>query len=207
MLPTLRVGQTEREIAAEIVVQTLRAGSDAELPFTPIVASGPNSALPHASASDRALQPGDLLTLDWGASKAGYFSDLTRTFAVGEVSQELKTLYELVRQANAAAQAATRPGQACAEVDRAARRVIEAGGYGPYFVHRLGHGLGLEAHEDPSMHDHNETSLAPGMTFTVEPGIYVPGLGGVRIEDDVVVTAGGVESLSSYPRELQTVAV
>jgi Xaa-Pro dipeptidase len=209
-LPTIHVGQTEREIAAELVVQTLRAGSDAELPFAPIVASGPNSALPHAFVTDRALQPGDLLTLDWGAAKNGYFADLTRTFVVGvtgahEVDPELKEIYELVKQANAAAKAMARPGVSCAEVDAAARQVIEEGGYGQYFTHRVGHGLGLEGHEDPSMHGRNEMDLAPGMTFTIEPGIYLPDKGGVRIEDDVVITAEGCESLSTYPRELQFV--
>jgi Xaa-Pro dipeptidase len=202
-LPSIRPGQTEREIAAELVVQTLRAGSDAELPFSPIVASGPNSALPHASVTDRALQPGDLLTIDWGASTGGYFSDLTRTFAIGQVDPELETVYNLVKDANAAALSAARPGVLAADIDRAARQVIENGGYGAYFVHRVGHGLGLEGHEDPSMHGQNETSLEEGMTFTIEPGIYLPGQGGVRIEDNVVVTASGAESFSSLPRELQ----
>ncbi len=204
-LPTIRVGQTERQIAAELVVQALRAGSDAEMPFAPIVASGPNSALPHATVTDRALQPGDLLTLDWGAAHGGYMADLTRTYAVGEISDELKTIYELVRQANAAGCAASRPGALAADVDAAARAAITAGGYGEYFVHRVGHGLGLEGHEDPSMHGRNETALEPGMTFTIEPGIYLPGKGGVRIEDDVVVTETGCESLSTLPRELQTI--
>ncbi|MCC6191944.1 MAG: aminopeptidase P family protein [Anaerolineales bacterium] len=206
-LPAIQVGQTERGIAAELVVQTLRAGSDADLPFTPIVASGPNSGLPHATVTDRALQPGDLLTLDWGASSGGYMADLTRTFAIGAIEPELRAIYNLVLAANEAARAATRPGRSAADIDAAARRVITTGGYGDYFVHRLGHGLGLEGHEDPSMHGQNETSLAPGMTFTIEPGIYLPGRGGVRIEDDVVVTAGGVESLSTLPRELQVIGV
>jgi Xaa-Pro dipeptidase len=204
-LPTIRAGQTERQIASELVVQTLRAGSDAELPFGPIVASGPNSALPHATVSDRALQTGDLLTLDWGAAHGGYMADLTRTYAIGEIAPELKTVYELVRQANEAACAAARPGVVAAEVDAAARAVITAGGYGEHFIHRLGHGLGLEGHEDPSMHGRNETALAPGMTFTVEPGIYLPGKGGVRIEDDVVVTENGCESLSTLSRELMVI--
>lgn len=204
-LPTIRAGQTEREIASELVVQTLRAGSDAELPFAPIVASGPNSALPHASVTDRVLQAGDLLTLDWGAAHGGYMADLTRTYAIGEIDPELKTVYELVRQANEAGRAATRPGAVAAEVDAAARAVIDQGGYGQFFIHRLGHGLGLEGHEDPSMHGRNETALATGMTFTVEPGIYLPGKGGVRIEDDVVVTDEGCESLSTLPRELQVI--
>jgi Xaa-Pro dipeptidase len=204
-LPAIKVGQTERQIAAELVIQTLRAGSDAELPFAPIIASGPNSAQPHAFVTDRALQRGDLLTIDWGAATGGYMADLTRTFAVGEVDDELKTIYELVRRANEAGRAAGRPGALAADVDAAARQVIEAGGYGPYFMHRVGHGLGLEGHEDPSMHGRNELSLAPGMTYTVEPGIYLPGRGGVRIEDDVVVTTDGAESLSGLPRELQTI--
>ena len=205
-LPQLRAGLTEREVASELVVQTLRAGADAELPFAPIVASGPNGALPHATATDRRLQAGDLVTLDWGAAKDGYVADLTRTYALGETAPELKRIYDLVQAANAAGVAAARPGVTCASVDAAARQVIAAGGYGEYFVHRVGHGLGLEGHEDPSMHGQNETVLAAGMTFTVEPGIYVPGLGGVRIEDDVVVTAAGAESLSSLPRELITLA-
>jgi Xaa-Pro dipeptidase len=211
-LPKIRAGMTEREIAAELVVQTLRAGSDADLPFAPIVASGPNSALPHAFVTDRVLQPGDLLTLDWGAATRGYFADLTRTFAVGvagggEIDPELKKIYELVKGANAAGKAAARPGVTCASVDAAARKVIADGGYGEFFTHRVGHGLGLEGHEDPSMHGRNEMPLEAGMTFTVEPGIYLPGKGGVRIEDDVVVTADGCESLSTYPRELKVIGV
>ena len=206
-LPTIRAGQTEREIGAELVVQTLRAGSDAELPFAPIIASGPNSALPHAALTDRAIQPGDLLTIDWGAAKNGYIADLTRTFAIGEVADELKKIYRLVQAANAAARAATRPGALAAEVDAAARQTITAGGYGEYFIHRVGHGLGLEGHEDPSVHGRNEYSLEVGTTFTIEPGIYLPGKGGVRIEDDVVVTATGAESLSTLSRELQVIGV
>ncbi len=204
-LPTIRVGQTERQIAAELVVQALRAGSEAEMPFAPIVASGPNSALPHAMVTDRALEAGDLLTLDWGASHNGYMADLTRTYAIGEIDPELKTIYDLVLKANEAGRAASRPGSLASDVDAAARQVITAGGYGPFFMHRVGHGLGLEGHEDPSMHGRNETALEPGMTFTVEPGIYLPGKGGVRIEDDVVVTENGCESLSTLPRELTVI--
>jgi Xaa-Pro dipeptidase len=204
-LPQIRVGMSEREIAAELLTQTLRAGSEGELPFSPIVASGPNSALPHATLTDRRIQPGDLLTLDWGAARGGYMADLTRTFAIGEIDPELKRIYELVKAANLAAQQTTRPGVAAADVDAAARRTIGEGGYGQYFVHRVGHGLGLEGHEDPSMHGNNETELRPGLTFTIEPGIYLPGKGGVRIEDDVVVTTTGCESLSTLSRELQVI--
>ena len=206
-LPLIRVGMTERELAAELTAQTLRAGSDPDLPFAPIVASGPNSSLPHAFPTDRRLQPGDLLTLDWGAAANGYMADLTRTYAVAEMpAPELQRIYALVKGANAAGVAAARPGVACADVDAAARKVIADGGYGEYFVHRVGHGLGLEGHEDPSMHGRNDTPLALGMTFTVEPGIYLPERGGVRIEDDVVVGADGGISLSDLDRELCVIA-
>lgn len=205
LLPKIKPGLTERQVAAELVVETLRAGSDAELPFPPIVASGPNSALPHAFVTDRVIQKGDLLTLDWGAATGGYFSDLTRTFAVGQIDPELKKIYELVLAANAAGRAAAKPGATCASVDAAARQVIADAGYGEYFTHRVGHGLGLEGHEEPSMHGNNTMKLEAGMTFTVEPGIYLPGRGGVRIKDDIVITPAGAESLSTYPRELETV--
>jgi Xaa-Pro dipeptidase len=204
-LPKIRAGMTEREIGTELVLQTLLAGSDSELPFAPIVASGPNSALPHAAVTDRRLQKGDLLTLDWGAAKNGYIADLTRTFAIGDVDPELKRVYETVKAANAAAKAIARPGVTAAEVDAAARKVITKAGYGEFFTHRVGHGLGLEGHEDPSMHGRNELTLSAGVTFTIEPGIYLPGRGGVRIEDDVVITADGCESLSTYPRELRVI--
>ncbi len=206
-LPLIKVGMTERELAAELTAQTLRAGSDPDLPFAPIVASGPNSSLPHAFPTERTLQPGDLLTLDWGAASHGYMADLTRTYAVAELpNPELQRIYELVKGANAAGTASARPGVRCADVDAAARKVIADGGYGEYFVHRVGHGLGLEGHEDPSMHGRNETLLALGMTFTVEPGIYLPERGGVRIEDDVVVGEAGGISLSDLDRELRVVA-
>ena len=184
----------------------LRLGSDADLPFAPIVASGPNAAQPHAWVTERKLQAGDLVIFDWGAASQGYASDLTRTFAVGEVDPEFRTVFEAVKAANAAARAAARPDVACASVDAAARQVIAAAGYGDFFTHRVGHGLGLEGHEMPSMHGENLLPLKPGMTFTIEPGIYLPDRGGVRIEDDVVITAEGCDSLSSYPREWQELA-
>ncbi len=202
-LPKVRIGMTERELAAELVVQLLHAGSQAELPFQPIVAVGPNSALPHATVSERQLSPGDLLLIDWGARVDGYCSDITRTFALTELDDELKEIYEAVRQANEAGRNAIGPDTPCAAVDRATRDVIEAAGYGPRFLHRTGHGLGLEAHEPPYISAENDLALSPGMTFTVEPGIYLPGRGGVRIEDDVVVTEEGSESLTSFPRDLQ----
>lgn len=205
-LPLVKVGMTERELAAELTIQLLRHGSDPALPFSPIVSGGPNSANPHASPSERPLQPGDLLVIDWGATHENYVSDLTRTFAIGEVDEEYHKIHEIVQQANAAGRAAGKPGIACAEVDKAARKVIEDAGYGQYFIHRTGHGLGMEGHEEPYMRGDNQQLLEPGMAYTVEPGIYLPGRNGVRIEDDVVVTENGTESLSDLPRQIRTLA-
>ncbi len=202
-LGAFRVGMTEREFAAEVVLQLLRHGSEPELPFQPIVAAGPNSANPHAVPTDRPMTCGDLLIVDWGATWQGYFSDLTRTFAVGAVDPELARVAEIVAQANAAGREAARPGIPAGEVDKAAREVIAAAGYGRFFTHRTGHGLGLDVHERPFIFPGNETMLRPGMTFTVEPGIYLPGRGGARVEDDVVITPEGERSLSSLPRGLQ----
>ncbi len=202
-LPMIRPGVTEREIAAELTVQLLRHGSEPEFPFGPIVSAGPNSANPHASPTDRPLREGDLLVIDWGATVDGYISDITRTFAIGEVEAELARICAIVQEANAAGRAAAGPGVPAGEVDRAARAVIEKAGYGEYFTHRTGHGLGVEAHEAPYIRADNARLLEPGMTFTVEPGIYLPGRGGVRIEDDVVITDDGAESLTTLPREVR----
>jgi Xaa-Pro dipeptidase len=204
-LPSIRAGVQEREIAAELTLQLLRAGSEPEMPFSPIVASGPHSANPHAVPTGRPLAAGDLLILDWGATFQGYISDLTRTFAIGPIDEELEKIYQIVAQANAAGRAAARPGLPAGEVDRAARLVIEGAGYGKYFIHRTGHGIGMEGHEGPYIFAENELVLAPGMTFTVEPGIYLPGRGGVRIEDNVAITEMGAESLSDWPRELVSI--
>jgi Xaa-Pro dipeptidase len=204
-LPLIKIGMTENEVSAELVMQLLRGGSG-KMPFEPIVAAGPdNTANPHYFPQGRTLAAGELLLFDWGANSGGYFSDLTRTFAVGEVSDELMTIHRTVQEANAAAHAIAAPGVPCGDVDKAARDVIEAAGYGQYFTHRVGHGLGMEGHEEPYMRADNRMPLAPGMTFTIEPGIYIPGTGGVRIEDDVVVTADGLRSFSVMPREMRTV--
>jgi Xaa-Pro dipeptidase len=203
-LPMIKAGVTEREIASELTIQLLRAGTEPEMPFPPIVSGGPHSADPHASPSDRPLQTGDLLVIDWGAAYQGYISDLTRTFAIGSVEPEYQRIAELVRLANQNGRAASRPGIMAGQVDAAAREVIEDGGYGPYFFHRVGHGIGMEAHEPPYMFGQNQLILEPGMTYTVEPGIYLPGRGGVRIEDNVVITSDGAETLSDLPRELIT---
>ena len=203
-LPVIKPGVTERQVASELVMQLLRAGSDAEMPFQPIVSGGPHSADPHATPSDRPLQRGDLLVIDWGAMYQGYVSDLTRTFAIGDVEPEYHRIYELVRLANEAGRAAGRPGIPAGQVDQTAREVIEDGGYAQYFTHRVGHGIGLDTHEPPYMFGENDLILAPGMAYTIEPGIYLPERGGVRIEDDVVVTENGCETLSDMPRKLIT---
>jgi len=204
LLPQVKAGQTEQEIAGELVVQLLRAGSQPELPFTPIVSAGPNGANPHAAPSARKLHAGDLLVVDWGAAVDGYISDLTRTFAVGQVDEECLKIHTIVQEANAAGRLAGKPGAPCSAVDLAARAVIEQAGYGQFFTHRTGHGIGMEAHEEPYMRGDNPQLLEPGMAYTVEPGIYLPGRNGVRIEDNLVVTESGVECLSDMPREIRT---
>lgn len=201
-LPLIRIGMDELEIAGELVVQLLRNGSSPSLPFNPIVSAGPNGANPHAAPSQRKLSNGDLLVIDWGANHEGYLSDLTRTFGIGDIDEESNKIHDLVQQANDAGRAAGGVGILSSEVDRAARRVIEAGGYGQYFTHRTGHGIGLQCHEEPYMHGESTTVLQHGMTYTVEPGIYLPGKNGVRIEDDVYVSEEGVVSLSDFPRRL-----
>lgn len=203
-LPFIKKGVRERDLSAELVLQLLRAGSDGEMPFMPIVSGGPNSANPHATPSERPLQEGDLLVIDWGASYLGYFSDITRTFAIGEVDPEYRHIADVVLAANTAGRAACQPGVAAQTVDQAARKVIEQAGYGEYFTHRTGHGLGMEGHEAPYIREGNDLELKPGMTFTVEPGIYLTGRNGVRIEDDIVITSEGAESLTSLPRSLRT---
>ncbi|MGD0876946.1 MAG: Xaa-Pro peptidase family protein [Anaerolineales bacterium] len=204
-IPSIKVGETEKEIAAELVVNLLRLGSQSDMPFDPIVSSGPNSANPHSVPSDRKLRSGDLLVVDWGAAVDGYFSDLTRTFAVGKVDEDLRKIHQVVLEANAAGRAAVQPGLACDQVDGAARAVIEKAGYGQYFTHRTGHGIGMEPHEDPYIRSGNMQLLEPGMTFTIEPGIYLPGRNGVRIEDNMVITKNGAECLSDMPRDLRQV--
>lgn len=204
-IPLIKIGMTERELASELIIQLNRMGSSPELPFAPIVSSGPNSANPHASPSERKLQAGDMLVVDWGAAHDGYISDLTRTFAVGEVDAECQTIHKIVQEANAAGRAAGKPGAPCSAVDKAARDVIEKSGYGIYFTHRTGHGIGMEGHEDPYMRADNMQILQPGMCYTVEPGIYLTERNGVRIEDNMVITEDGCESMSDMPREIQVV--
>jgi Xaa-Pro dipeptidase len=202
-LPQVKIGLTERELASELTLQLFRSGCDPEVPFAPIVSSGSNSANPHATPSNRKISPGDLLVIDWGASYEGYFSDITRTFAIGEIDAEYAQICRIVLEANTLGRKVAQPGIAAEAVDQAARAVIEAAGYGKYFTHRTGHGLGMEAHEDPYIRAGNHMLLEQGMTFTIEPGIYLPGRNGVRIEDDVVITSTGADSLTSFPREVR----
>jgi Xaa-Pro dipeptidase len=201
-LPQVKIGLTEREVAGELTLQLLRAGCDPQIPFTPIVSSGPNAANPHATPSNRKLSPGDLLVIDWGASYEEYISDITRTFAIGKLDPEDEQICKAVLEANSAGRISAKPGIAAEVIDKAARAVIQAAGYGKYFTHRTGHGIGMEGHEDPYIRAGNLMLLEPGMTFTIEPGIYLPGKNGVRIEDDVVITPTGVECLTSLPREV-----
>jgi len=201
-LPHIKIGITERDLAGELTLQLIKAGCDPQVPFTPIVSSGPNSANPHANPSDRKLAPGDLLVIDWGASYEGYISDITRTFAIGKLEPDYEQICKVVLEANSVGRISAKPGIAAEVIDKAARGVIEAAGYGKYFTHRTGHGIGMEGHEDPYIRADNLMLLEPGMTFTIEPGIYLPGKNGVRIEDDVVITPTGVECLTSLPREV-----
>jgi Xaa-Pro dipeptidase len=199
----VEAGITEAEVASLLRIELLRAGGDA-MAFPPIVVAGPNAALPHATPSDRPIQAGETIIIDCGASIAGYAADITRTFVIGTLAPELTRVYEVVRAANRAGRSAVRPGVPAEAIDRASREVIDEAGYGEHFIHRTGHGLGLETHEPPYIVTGNRQPLRPGMTFTVEPGVYLSGRGGVRIEDDVLVTEGGVETLSTFTRELIT---
>lgn len=201
LIPRIKVGQTEKQIAALLMQELSEAGSQSAA-FSPIVSAGPNGASPHATPSDRPIQTGDLLVIDWGAMIDDYPSDITRTFAVGELPDELVRVYELVKEANAAARAAARPGATGRDIDQVARSVIEEAGYGKNFFHRTGHGLGLEVHEHPYIMVGNTDPLIAGNTFTIEPGIYLANRGGVRIEDDVVITADGSQSLTTFSRDL-----
>ncbi|MGZ4132778.1 MAG: M24 family metallopeptidase, partial [Actinomycetota bacterium] len=196
-------GRREQEVAADLARLLVEHGHD-RADFT-IVASGPNAASPHHEPGDRTIQPGDAVVLDFGGALDGYFSDTTRTVVVGEAPAGFEPVYALVKQAQEAAVEAVRPGVAIQEVDRAARRVIAAGGYGERFIHRTGHGIGLEVHEPPYVIEGDVTVLEPGMTFSVEPGIYLEGRFGVRIEDVVAVTADGADRLNRTTRDLQTV--
>ncbi len=199
VLSTLKFGVTERELAWAIERTMRELGADG-LAFTPIVATGPNAARPHHRPGDRRIQPGDIVLFDIGAGFGGYQSDLTRTFIFGRPEEKFLEIWRVVAEANEAARQAARPGVPAAEVDAVAREVIKAAGYGENFGHGLGHGVGLVVHETPRLGPRSEDKLAAGMIFTIEPGIYLPGWGGVRIEDLVVLRDHGVEVISQSPR-------
>lgn len=192
---------TELDVAAELEYQARRFGGRG-LSFPPIVGVGPRSALPHGSPSSRPVGASPFLLIDWGVNEGLYVSDLTRILTTDKISPKLRKLYNIVLKAQSAGIQAIRPGVTCGEVDRAARSVIEQAGHGKAFGHSLGHGTGLEIHEAPRLAAGQKAVLKPGMIVTVEPGVYFPKWGGIRIEDDVLVTRSGHEVLSDVPREL-----
>lgn len=196
-------GRHEVDVAEDLSDLLIRSGHR-RADFA-IVASGPNGASPHHEPGARTIRARDVVVMDFGGELGGYFSDTTRTVVVGEAPEHLPEVYDAVRSAHDAALAAVRPGAAAQDVDRAARRVIEAAGYGGRFIHRTGHGIGLEVHEPPWIVEGNELELRSGMTFSVEPGIYLEDRFGVRIEDIVAVTVDGVERLNRSTRDLQVV--
>jgi Xaa-Pro aminopeptidase len=196
-------GRTENEVAADLAA-LLRKHGHSQVDFT-VVGSGPNGANPHHEASDRTIQDGDMVVMDFGGIKDGYGSDTTRTVHVGEPTDEERDVFEVVRRAQQAGYEAVRPGVACQDIDRAARMVIKDAGYGENFIHRVGHGIGLTTHEPPYMVEGEEHSIEPGMCFSIEPGIYLPGRFGVRIEDIVVATEDGGRRLNNTSREMHIV--
>jgi len=202
-LSAVQAGRTERSIAA-VIESAIRDAGYERAAFDTIVASGPHSAMPHYRAGTRALAPGDLVVLDFGGVLDGYCCDLTRTVAIGPPSREARRVYQAVHDAHAAAVAAVKPGIDASAVDAAARDLLRDRGLGDAFGHGTGHGLGLDVHEEPRIGkpraDVPPVTLAPGMVFTIEPGAYLPGFGGVRIEDDVLVTDTGCELLTNLPR-------
>ncbi len=197
----IRPGVTEREVAAKLTYDMLRFGAQKNS-FDPIVVSGPNGSLPHGVPGDRPIQTGDFVTMDFGCKWGGYCSDMTRTVAVGQPTDEMAEVYALVLRAQLAGIAASKAGVPGREIDAAARSVIETGGYGPYFGHGYGHSLGLEIHEGPNANTRDETPMPVGAVVSAEPGIYLPGRFGVRIEDVVVMEEGGCRVITRAPKEL-----
>jgi Xaa-Pro aminopeptidase len=195
------VGRTEREVAWRLRELMHAHGSDA-LSFDSIVASGANGALPHGRPTDKIIEKRELVTIDWGCGFEGYYSDSTRTVSTGGISEQLREIYDVCLRAQVAACEGLRAGMTGVDGDAIARDVIEAAGYGGEFGHGLGHGLGLEVHEAPTLSTASTYTLEPGHVVTLEPGIYLPGVGGVRIEDDAVVRENGVELLTGFPKQL-----
>jgi Xaa-Pro aminopeptidase len=197
-------GRSEEAIAADLNQLLREEGLDAS-DWGPIVASGPNSASPHHMTGDRVVREGDAVVLDFGGTVEGYYADITRTVHVGQPSKEFAKVYHVVRVAQAAGVGAVAPGVKAQDVDRVTREVIEESGFGEFFLHRTGHGLGLEGHEEPYIVEGNTLALEPGMVFSIEPGIYLSGRFGVRIEDIVALGPEGTESMNNATHELQVV--
>jgi Xaa-Pro dipeptidase len=203
-LTTIDFGWSEKEISALLTGNILKQGADAEFPFQPIVQIGANSAVPHGFVTEKRLGEKDILLIDWGARVNGYVSDITRTFKLGEIDSRLINAANIVQEANQAALSLVKPGVPASQIDQAARDVIKSAGFGEYFIHRTGHGIGLEGHEQPYIRSDNHAPLKEGMLFTIEPGIYIPGLGGIRIEDDVLVTSVSGQRMTTLPQEVST---
>jgi Xaa-Pro aminopeptidase len=201
----LRPSDREKDLCDAMDGYLRRAGAQGAS-FPPIIAVGERAALPHAPPTERAVAEGELLLVDWGASGRFYKSDLTRVLATRKISTKLEEVYTVVLKAQQRAVRTVRPGAVARDIDAEARGAIAEAGFGDYFGHGLGHGLGLQVHEGPAVRPLSETVLQPGMVFTIEPGIYLPGWGGVRIEDDVLVTPDGCEVLSGVPRGLESIA-
>ena len=201
VLGRVKVGMTEKELQAELIYCLLKNGADG-MAFDPIVVSGPNTSMPHGVAGDRKIQEGDFITLDFGAQYQGYCSDMTRTFAVGYATEEMKAVYDIVLQAQLAGIAASKAGVIGKEVDGAARKVIEDAGYGPYFGHGYGHSVGMEIHENPNPSPRGEQVMEENVIASAEPGIYLPGKFGVRIEDVVIFKENGCENITHSPKNL-----
>lgn len=195
-------GKSELEIIAAIEFSLKKKGVS-QMSFSTMVLTGANAASPHGTPGAAKINKGDFVLFDLGVIVDGYCSDITRTVAYGEINDKQREIYETVLKAQLAAVEASKPGVSCSEVDLIARRIIADAGYGEYFPHRLGHGLGISVHEYPSLTETNPLLLEEGMVYTIEPGIYVPEIAGVRIEDDIAVTAAGVEILTKFPKELQ----